>query len=426
MRVVRVVSAGICILTVTAVFQNCTPKEFSMIDPELKKAKVGGESVFGGGEGEIDVTGAPDNGEVPAFEPGQEYSPDGSANTNPTNGDMTVKYVCSDRRSQDDGNVAEVASIRVEVLNDKKSVVCSFTDSSVRSSILNQKKFALSRLASKCGSVANGRYTLRLRDPARGIHTNLVVSGENIDRVTGGWKRVGGRLAVVADRNPETSSQSSSVNCDELASPLVIHMHADVEKAEPLVLTSPRHGVWFDILGGNADPVPHSPRRISWHRSDQYYYIALPNSRGEVRGIDQLFGDNTFGPDGRYATDGFAALAKYDGKTADGSGNTGRPDGYITDADPIYSKLRLWRDLNFDGIAQKSELQSLAEAGIDIIDLKYDPNYLEVDRHGNETRFKSVVQDRSGRLHLLFDVWFNTGTPKRTAPSVVRGLASVR
>lgn len=433
MRVVRVFSACLCAAAIGAGFQNCSPREFTMIDPEAKNAKVAGQSVFGGGEGDIDVVGDPRSGEAPAQ--GRTENPvDGSQNANPANGEMKVIHMCSDSRSDRDGNVASLGTLRVEVVvslgrteaekNSAGSVVCAFNDSTLRQRLLKNKTFPLSLLAANCGSVANGRYNLRLRDPAR-TGTNVVVSGENVDRVSAGWKRVSGDLKVVADRNPTRSAQLSDITCDEKASPLVIHMHADVEKAEPLVLTSPRQGIWFDILGGNADPVAHTPRRISWHRSKQYYYIALPNSRGEVRGIDQLFGDNTLGPDGRYAADGFAALAKYDGTSADGRRRLEAADGYITDADAIYSKLRLWRDLNFDGVAQAFELQSLSEAGIAVIDLNFDPSYREVDIHGNETRYKSVVQDVSGRLHLLFDVWFNPGASPRRA-TAVRGLASVR
>lgn len=474
-------------------FQNCTPAEFTMIDPEAKNAKLSTESVFVG-QGEVQATSMTGSGSLPVYDRNHdgvidardsdrngdgvvdardgdhngdgvvdvrdgdrngdgvvdvrdgdtdgdgvlslaELNPnslptenpaDGSVNGNPLNGDLDVTYQCSDRNSDINGNLAGATNLRVEVLNDSRAVVCAFNDSSLRNSLMSTKKFSLNRLAANCGGVTKGRYRIRLRDPMR-ANTDLVVSGENVDRVSGGWKRVGGRLKVVADRNPSISRQLSDVVCDEKSSPLVIHMHADVEKAEPLRLTSPSQGVWFDIQGSNADPVAHTPRRISWHRSKQYFYIVLPDARGNVRGIDQLFGDNTLGPDGRHAADGFAALAKFDGMSADGRRRQSRADGYITAADAVFGRLRLWQDLNFDGVAQPRELSRLQTSGIEIIDLNFDAGYREVDSYGNETRYKSVVQDTRGRLHLLFDVWFNPQPLAPVlAPRVSRGLASVQ
>lgn len=52
--------------------------------------------------------------------------------------------------------------------------------------------------------------------------------------------------------------------------------------------------------------------------NQDYALLTLPDSQGRIAGIDQLFGDNTFGPDGAFAANGYAALAKYDGKTSDG------------------------------------------------------------------------------------------------------------
>ena len=179
-------------------------------------------------------------------------------------------------------------------------------------------------------------------------------------------------------------------------SPLMIHMNSNVEKPELLQFSSPLEGIIFDILGANSKPVAYSPLRIGWYKSAQYFFIALPNKNGEVKGIDELFGDNTKGPDGKFAEDGYKALAKFDQNG----------DTYITKEDPVFAKLRLWNDRNHDGKAQPDELVSLTEMQIEVIDLNADPNYKEIDIHGNETTLKSVVKTTDGRYHLMFDVWF--------------------
>ncbi|KYG62960.1 hypothetical protein AZI87_17010 [Bdellovibrio bacteriovorus] len=194
--------------------------------------------------------------------------------------------------------------------------------------------------------------------------------------------------------------------CYEAGSPLMVQFGSNVQKAEPLVFTSHEDGITFDILGMNSSP-PYSPKRISWYRSPQYYFLVKPNNAGEVRGIDELFGDNTLGPDGKFAKDGYKALAKYDGTSVDAKTLLGPADTYITIEDPIYHKLRLWHDENFDGVAQKHELFTLKQMKVEVIDLNADPNFKEVDKYGNETTLKSVVKTTDGNYHLMFDVWFS-------------------
>jgi len=136
-------------------------------------------------------------------------------------------------------------------------------------------------------------------------------------------------------------------------------------------------------------------------------FIVFPDAANQVKGIDQMFGDSTLGPDGKYSKNGYQALAKWDGMELDGVTRSSDADGYITTDDPIFAKLRLWSDQNLDAIATGDELFTLAEMQIEVIDLHYDGSYIEMDRYGNFTTYKSVVKDASGRLHLLFDLWFN-------------------
>jgi hypothetical protein len=124
--------------------------------------------------------------------------------------------------------------------------------------------------------------------------------------------------------------------------------------------------------------------------------LALPNKNQMVQGIDELFGNFTTGPDGKFAANGYAALAKYDANH----------DGKIDKKDPVFNQLRLWQDTNRDGIGQAGELESLVKFDVDYIDLDYSTKFAETDQWGNQTLMKSVVRYNSGAMDLIFDLWF--------------------
>lgn len=78
------------------------------------------------------------------------------------------------------------------------------------------------------------------------------------------------------------------------------------------------------------------------------------NGNGTIDNGRELFGDATMKSNGQLATDGFDALADLDSNA----------DGQISAADSAFSSLRLWRDLNQDGISQSGELFTLDDLGI--------------------------------------------------------------
>lgn len=344
---------------------------------------------------------------------------------------VKVVFVCSDYRSDANGNLATANILRVNLLDTQGNVACSFTNGNLRNYIVQNKAFDMGLLDAACPNLPAGKYVMQIQDPNRtagnkqyltdGKTANLIMGDQSnkgfvLQRSATGWNRSDVRMSVLTDRNPEAKQADGKSNmtmltsasqCDSLQSPLVIHLNSDINRAEHMVLSSPANGVFFDILGQNALPVAHTPKRISWQRSINYVYIVLPDANGQVRGIDQMFGNNTLGPDGKFALNGYEALGKYDAKDATGTKPIGNPDGYINSKDPIYFALRVWRDENFDGVAQANELYTLTEAGITTIDLHYNPSFYERDQYGNETRYKSVVQTRDGKLHLMFDLWFN-------------------
>ncbi|HGG9910011.1 TPA: calcium-binding protein, partial [Neisseria meningitidis] len=85
------------------------------------------------------------------------------------------------------------------------------------------------------------------------------------------------------------------------------------------------------------------------------------NGNGIIDNGAELFGDNTKLADGSFAKHGYAALAELDSNG----------DNIINAADAAFQTLRVWQDLNQDGISQTNELRTLEELGIQSLDLAY-------------------------------------------------------
>jgi hypothetical protein len=70
--------------------------------------------------------------------------------------------------------------------------------------------------------------------------------------------------------------------------------------------------------------------------------------------------------------------------------NGGNADGIIDKNDAVFSKLRVWQDLNHDGISQPDELKPLSAFDITGIDLHYQVSRY-TDAYGNVFRDRSRI-----------------------------------
>ena len=91
-----------------------------------------------------------------------------------------------------------------------------------------------------------------------------------------------------------------------------------------------------------------------WLKPDDAFLVLDRNGNGLIDSGRELFGDATLKSNGQLARDGFDALADLDGNA----------DGQISTLDSAYARLKLWRDLNQDGVSQANELSTLGQAGI--------------------------------------------------------------
>ena len=315
----------------------------------------------------------------------------GSPNGPPPEVHVDVDRDCSNNQTEDSGNIIEANFVSLRVYDKSGKVVCE-GNKNYRTAFLNFDKMTFDV---PCDVSKDGEYKFRFFD--RNFINKEELGEVKLKRRNGKWEQGLKRLHVTYGPNYKRNNAGDgdypealgNLECEDFSSPLVVKLRED----KPLKLSSPTEGIRFDIQGERGS---HIKRQISWPVDDTIAFIALPDHNGSVHSVDQLFGDNTKGPDGRFAEHGYHALAKFD--------HNG--DKRIDKEDAVYSKLRLFIDRNRDGYSQAGELSTLASHDIVNIDLEYDPDYSETDAYGNKILFKSVAETKDKDLLLIFDIWF--------------------
>jgi len=140
--------------------------------------------------------------------------------------------------------------------------------------------------------------------------------------------------------------------------PLILDLDGDGLEITPL-----SQGVLFDANGNSIKT------GTAWAGADDGMLVWDRNGNGLIDSGRELFGDETVLANGTKAAHGFAALSELDvGSTVDGA-TVGAGDNVFDAKDAQFSNLRIWRDLNQDGVSQANELQTLAQTGITSIGL---------------------------------------------------------
>lgn len=141
-------------------------------------------------------------------------------------------------------------------------------------------------------------------------------------------------------------------------------------------------------------------RRMTW--TDPKWlngWLALDrNGNGTIDDLTELFGDLTPQSPSN-DRNGFRALAVFDEPYNGGNGN-----GVIDRGDAVYPHLRIWIDMNHNGVSEPSEQHTLQELGIFKIGLLYHVTPF-VDQYGNRFRYLGTVWDEGGHdRDVCYDV----------------------
>ncbi len=178
--------------------------------------------------------------------------------------------------------------------------------------------------------------------------------------------------------------------CEAQYSPLVMDLSGN-----GFDFIGPETGVSFDI-DDSGSPIP-----TGWiYSKDDALLVRDINANRKIDSGAELFGNATRVSSGQRAINGFEALRALDTDA----------NGFITSKDKAWTELKLWIDVNHDGVSQQRELMSLDRVGIESISLAY-ASVMEVDQFGNQTRERStfVRRVRSKRYVMtVSDVWFNS------------------
>ena len=152
------------------------------------------------------------------------------------------------------------------------------------------------------------------------------------------------------------------------------------------------HGTYFDLdNNGFAE-------KTAWVGPEDGLLVLDRNGNGQIDGGAETFGNETRLTNGEMAAHGFEALADFDGNG----------DGYIDRNDDVYAHLRVWRDVNGDGMSTPNELKSLDYYDIAQLDLAYTGDKPERDANGVELRETGSYQTFAGKSGLLRTLWFET------------------
>lgn len=160
--------------------------------------------------------------------------------------------------------------------------------------------------------------------------------------------------------------------------PLILDLGAQGIKLKSMT----ESGVWFDMDNDGAK------ERTGWLTKEDGFLAIDANGNGRIDNVGELIGDP-----GR---SGFAELATYDSNR----------DGEIDKADAIWSKLRVWRDLNENGVTDKGELQTLAANGV--VSLGTDFTTVNFTAAENLIHEQGSYEAAGGTRRQLIDAWLQT------------------
>lgn len=183
-----------------------------------------------------------------------------------------------------------------------------------------------------------------------------------------------------------------------------------IRYVDPLILDLNGDGLKISRLNGaksilfdtDADTIRTA---TAWASSEDGFLVLDRNANGSIDSGRELFGDETLLANGNKAANGFAALGELDSNT----------DGLFSALDTQFNAVRVWRDLNQDGISQAGELKTLADSNVRSVTLvstavNQDYGDALLVRDGNFTRANGSI-GQAGSFILAQNHFVRTFAP---------------
>ncbi|MED7788161.1 calcium-binding protein [Francisella sp. 19X1-34] len=237
-------------------------------------------------------------------------------------------------------------------------------------------------------------------------------SSDLIDNLFG----VEGSSTVVssADLIQDLVSKTLDSTRGNVIDPLVLDLDGD-----GIETTSVDQKILFDH---NADNVK---RATGWSGADDGLLVRDLDNSNTIDSGRELFGDNTLKADGTKAKDGFDALSDLDSNN----------DGVFNEQDSAFSEVKVWKDSDQDGVTDEGELLTLAEAGVESINLTGQATAIATDggvisKTGSYTRTDATTAS-IGNLDFNQNAIYREFTDKLDTSSFdgmlnVQGIGAVR
>ena len=216
--------------------------------------------------------------------------------------------------------------------------------------------------------------------------------------------------AAAAPESDPIEAGAEEFETFQTSSPLVLDLDGDGIETQGLLA-----GAFFDHGGDGFAEL------TGWIGTDDGLLVLDRSGNGRVDHGGELFGNATILHDGTPAADGYQALAEFDQNA----------DGKVDASDPIWSQLRIWRDVDGNGQSEASELHVLADAGVSAIGTGATPSAV-VDANGNEHRLVGAFTRSDATTGSTADVWFRVARRHAVAgeplpvPDDVAALPSVQ
>jgi Ca2+-binding RTX toxin-like protein len=162
-----------------------------------------------------------------------------------------------------------------------------------------------------------------------------------------------------------------------LRDPIIIDLDGDGIE----MIARQDNNIFFDMDGDGLK------EWTGWINKDDAFLAIDENNNGIIDSIKELIGDQN--------TSGFTEFKNYDSNA----------DKVFNSKDTFWTQLKVWQDLNTNGISEANELKTLADVGIKSIDLHY--TAINLTAVGNEIHETSIFERTDGTSGTIVDAWLD-------------------